>query len=312
MSRSLNNGYSIPLIGLGIHKLVHASEIHQVVKLAIDAGYRHFDCAWIYGTEAAVAKAIHEKIKEGVIKREDVYITTKLWNNYHQRKDVVEKLRESLQEMKFCYVDLYLIHWPLGFKVNANSLPLNEGPSAYSDVDYVETWQGMEDCVYQGYTRSIGLANFNSEQITRILKNANIKPTVNHIEVHPRLNQKKIIEFCTQRNILVTGYCPLGINEMGGVPNFPEPTICDEKIDEIARKHRKTAAQVVLNYLISLGICVVTRCSNQFRIREHIDIFDFQLDSQDVEYLDSCNRNQRICAFSAFVDHKYYPFHVEF
>lgn len=108
----------------------------------------------------------------------------------------------------------------------------------------------MEDCVIKGYAKSIGLANFNSEQIKRILRNSRIKPVVNQIEVHPEFNQKKLIKFCQQHQIVVTGYCPLGLNELSGTPGFPEPTILDERINEIGKKYNKTAAQVVLNYLV--------------------------------------------------------------
>ncbi|RZC41293.1 aldose reductase-like [Asbolus verrucosus] len=299
------------------------SEIEKAVKLAIDSGYRHFDCAWIYGNEAEVGRAIKTKIKEKVIRRDEVFVTTKLWNNFHQRNKVVEMLQRSLVAMNLCYVDLYLIHWPIGFKETSKTLPLNEGKDAYSDVDYLETWQGMEDCVSSGYARSIGLANFNSEQIERVLKHAKFKPVILQIEVHPYFNQKRLIQFCKERDIIVTGYCPLGINELSGMPGFPERTILDAKIHQIAKKYNKTAAQVVLNYLVntyllcllhicfcqvSLGVCVVTKSVTKVRIMEYINIFDFILNQEDVAYLDSCNKNQRICPFSAFTDHKYYPF----
>lgn len=138
--------------------------------------------------------------------------------------------------------------------------PINEGKDAYSDVDYLETWEGMEECVKLGLTRSIGLSNFNSQQIDRVLQHSKIKPVVNQIEVNPNLNQKKLIQFCKERDIVVTGYCPLGRSENVGLPGFPEPTILDPKVKEIGKKCGKSAAQVVLNYLVrflgSAHICV--------------------------------------------------------
>lgn len=131
--------------------------------------------------------------------------------------------------------------------------PLSEGADAYADTDYLETWEGMEDCVNQGYAKSIGVSNFNSEQIDRLVKNAKIKPVVNQVEVNPNVNQKKLIKFCKDREIIITGYCPLGRSEEAGLRGLPESTILDPKVAEIAEKYNKTPAQVVLNYLVNIN-----------------------------------------------------------
>lgn len=161
------------------------------------------------------------------------------------------KIKETLSALKLDYVDLYLIHWPFGFKETASLWPVGEGEAAFSDVDYLETWSAMEECQKAGYAKSIGVSNFNAEQIERILKNCTIKPAVNQVEVNPNLNQKKLIEFCKKHDIVVTGYCPLGRSEHAGTPGFPDPTIFDPKVAEIGKKYNKTPAQVVLNYLVS-------------------------------------------------------------
>lgn len=129
---------------------------------------------------------------------------------------------------------------------------MDQGEAAFSDVDYLETWSGMEECVRLGLAKSIGVSNFNEEQVERILKNCSIKPAVNQVEVNPNLNQKKLIEFCKKHDIVVTGYCPLGRSEYAGTPGFPEPTIFDPKVKEIGKKYKKSAAQVVLNYLVRM------------------------------------------------------------
>lgn len=142
--------------------------------------------------------------------------------------------------------------------------PINEGKDAYSDVDYLETWEGMEECVKLGLTKSIGISNFNSEQISRLLKAAKVKPVVNQVEVNPNLNQKKLIEFCKSKEIVIVGYCPLGRSENAGMPGFPAPTILDPKVKEIGKKYGKTPAQIVLNYLVS--ILALTANFDQFYI----------------------------------------------
>lgn len=168
----------------------------------------------------------------------------------------------------------------------------------------------MEKCQEKGLTKSIGVSNFNSQQLDRLLKVAKIKPVVNQVEVNVNLNQKKLIEFCKERDIVITGYCPLSKGEVARF-DIPPP-ILDPKVIEIAKKHKKTPAQVILNYLISLGISVIPKSSNPKRINENFDVFDFTLDKEDVEYLDSLNRNMRICFFSEFKDHPHYPFNIEF
>lgn len=307
----LNNGMSLPTIGLGTYKS-GGMDVKRAVKEAIDVGYRHFDCAWFYGNEREVGSAIRDKIKEGKIKREDIFITSKLWNNFHAKEDVIPMIRETLNEMKMDYIDCYLIHWPFGFRKDADFWPIGDGSDTYSDVDYIETWKGMEECIHKGLTKSIGVSNFNSAQIERLLQVANIKPVCNQVEVNPNINQKDLIKFCSSKDIAVVGYCPLGRSEFVGQRGFPSPTILDPKVIEIGKKYNKSAAQVVLNYLVNLGISVVPKSVTPTRIKENFEIFDFQLDENDIQYLDSCNKNQRVCPLAEFKNHPHYPFNIPF
>lgn len=308
----LNNGVFLPTVGLGTYRS-KPGEVEEAVKTAIDVGYRHFDCAWFYGNEKEVGSAIREKICQGVVKREDLFITSKLWNNFHARDAVIPKLKESLAAFRLDYLDLYLIHWPFAFKEDAPLWPIEDPKSAYSDIDYLETWQGMEEAQKLGLTKAIGVSNFNAEQVDRVLMNGTIKPVCNQVECNPNINQKKLIKFCKERDIVVVGFCPLGRSEYAGNPGFPEPTIFDPKVAEIGKKYNKTPAQVVLNYLVgSLGIVVVPKSVTESRIAENFAIFDFELDAGDVAYLDSCHKNQRVCPLPAFQDHKHYSFNTEF
>ncbi|XP_050300135.1 1,5-anhydro-D-fructose reductase-like [Anthonomus grandis grandis] len=309
---TLNNGIEFPTVGLGTYRS-KPGEVEEAVKTAIDAGYRHFDCAWFYGNEHEIGQAIHSKICSGVIKRKDVFIGSKLWNNFHARSAVVPKLKESLEAFRLDYLDLYLVHWPMGFKEDAPLAPKENVQEAFSDVDYLETWQGMEDAYKLGLVKSIGLSNFNAEQVDRICKNCTITPTINQVECNPNINQKKLIKFCRERGVLLMGFCPLGRSEYSGRPGFPEPTIYDPKVQEIGKKYNKTGAQVVLNYEVNnLGIFVIPKSVTPSRIKENIDIFDFELNDEEVAYLDSCDKNKRVCPANDWKDHKYFSFNAEF
>ncbi|XP_023716709.1 aldo-keto reductase family 1 member B1 isoform X2 [Cryptotermes secundus] len=289
--------------------------MEQVVKDAIDAGYRHFDTALFYMNESEVGAAIRAKIAEGVIKREDVFVTTKLWNTHHRPGVVVDTCKKSLSNLGLDYVDLYLIHWPFGFQEGEDGRPKDENNKLiFSDVDYVDTWKAMEECVKQGLTKSIGFFNFNSQQIQRVLDIATIKPVVNQVECHPYLNQTKLIEFCREKGIQITAYSPFaGPTSIAPLHKgeSPEP-LKDPKIKELADKYNKTVAQVILKYLVQLGVVPIPKSSNKKRLLENIDIFDFELRPEDVSVMNSLNRNNRICDFIQVKEHKHYPFNIEY
>ncbi|KAL0131927.1 hypothetical protein PUN28_000005 [Cardiocondyla obscurior] len=175
------NGYEVPIFGLGTWKS-KPGEVTQAVKDAIDIGYRHIDCAHIYGNEKEVGAAIDAKIKKGVVKREDLFITSKLWNTFHSPHLVEPAVKKTLANLGLDYLDLYLIHWPFGYKEDGELFPTNpDGSVALSDVDYLDTWKAMESVLSKGFTKNIGVSNFNSEQITRILENATVKPVTNQV-----------------------------------------------------------------------------------------------------------------------------------
>ncbi|XP_015112513.1 1,5-anhydro-D-fructose reductase [Diachasma alloeum] len=304
-----SNGRFMPMLGLGTYESL-AGNVERAVKYAIDNGYRHIDTAFFYQNEKEIGNAISAKIKDGTVTREDLFITTKIWNNTHAEDKVVPTCRKSLANLGLDYVDLYLIHWPFGFKEGDDLTPKDSnGKYLFSDIDYLDTWKGMEECVRLGLVRSIGVSNFNSQQITRLMGAATIKPVNNQVEVNVNFNQRPLIEFCKQQNITVTAYSPLGRpgNRHGVVNSLDDP-----KMQTIAEKYKKTPAQIALRYLYQLGVTPIPKSVTESRIKENIDIFNFELTPEEVTTIDSVGNKKRIVAFEEAKEHKYYPFSIPF
>lgn len=309
---NLSDGKSVPIVGLGTWKS-KPGEVKQAVKDAIDAGYRHFDCAFMYQNENEIGEALQEKIGDGSVKREDLFITSKCWNTFHSRDKVFECLKKSLSLLKLDYLDLYLIHWPLGYKEDGELIPKDEnGKLLYSDIDYLETWKAMEDCHKKGLVRSIGLSNFNSVQIKRICSNATIKPVMLQVECHPYLTQSSLIEFCKDLNIAVTAYSPLGSPDRPWAKPDDPQLLEEPKIKEIGNKYNKSSAQVLLRYQVQRGVIVIPKSVTKQRIISNIQLFDFELTPEEMETIASFNRNYRVCHISWVSDHPFYPFSIPY
>ena len=228
----------IPKIGLGTWKMDN-DKVYEVVLKAIKLGYRYIDCAWEYENEEGVGKALKEAIEQKIVKREELFIVTKLWNTYH-RKDLVEKnIQDSLKKLNLTYVDLYLIHWPLAFKPGDDPYPRIEGHIQYDKVPLHETWEGMEDLVTKKLTRYIGVSNFPSILLHDLIQSCKIKPVVNQIESHIYLQQNDLIKWCQKNDIIVQAYSPLGGNYDYGSTvkdNKFEHPLKNKKIMELAQK----------------------------------------------------------------------------
>ncbi|CAD7083084.1 unnamed protein product [Hermetia illucens] len=310
----LNNGLEMPAFGLGTF-MSKPNEVAEAVKYAIDRGYRHFDTAFAYENESEVGRAIREKISEGVVKREDIFVTTKLWCIHHEPSRVEAACRKSLENLGLDYVDLYLIHFPVGFVYidEKTLIPCKEGTSSIltNDVDYLDTWKAMESLVKAGLVRSIGLSNFNAAQTERVLKNCEIKPVTNQVQCSIEQNQKKLIEFSRKRDIIITAYSPLGRpNPSERKPSF----FYENPTKAIAEKHKKTPAQIALRYVLQLGTVPIPKSVTKARIDENIEIFDFELSSDEMKLLDALHTGERVGAILKMIDndHPYYPFKAEF
>lgn len=308
----LNDGNRMPMLGLGTWN-AQGKELKDAVKAAIYAGYRHIDTATNYKNEHLVGEAISECIDEMIVKREDMFITTKLWNNSHSRASVMEAICKSLVALKTNYVDLYLIHYPIGYQEGEVLSPVDAlGQVITSDVDYVETWLGMEDVKRAGLTKSIGVSNFNIAQLKRILQNCSIVPTMNQVECHPYLNQAKLLKFCCSQGIKLTAYSPLG--SPGRLdPHLQEPYLIEDPlVKNIAKKYQRPPAHVLIRYQLQRGIAVIPKAIQAAHIRSNIDALTFELSKDDMVKLESLNRNHRFMKFERCLTHKYYPFNDEY
>ncbi|AGC67495.1 2,5-didehydrogluconate reductase [Thermoclostridium stercorarium subsp. stercorarium DSM 8532] len=259
---TLNNGVKMPWLGLGVWKITKPEEIDFAVKTALEAGYRSIDTAEVYGNEEGVGKAI----RESGIPRDEIFITTKLANS-EQRKGYDAALRafeESRKRLGVEYIDLFLIHWPVKDK-------------------YVESWKALIKLYNDGLVRAIGVSNFLIHHLEDIISETGVVPAVNQVELHPWLNQSELVEFCQKHKIQVEAYSPL----MGG--RLGEVT----ELNDIANKYRKTPAQIVLRWNLQRGIIVIPKSVHRERIIENSQIFDFSLSDEDMELINSLNRNQR-------------------
>ncbi len=256
----LNNGVEMPIFGLGTYLTRRGKETQEAVVHALEAGYRHIDTAKIYGNE----KDVGEGIRKSGIPREDIFITTKLWNSDHGYDRTVAACERSLKTLGLSYVDLYLIHWPVEGLRN-------------------DTWKAMERLLNEGKCRAIGVSNYMICHLEELLDNSSTIPAVNQVEFHPYLYQKDLLEFCQSHDIQLESYSPLTKGEK----------LNDPRLVAIASKYSKSPAQVLIRWVLQRGIVVIPKSSRKERIYENADVFDFEISREDMKALDSFNQDLR-------------------
>lgn len=262
---TLNNGVKMPWLGLGVFRVENGPDAVNAVREAIVQGYRSIDGAAIYENEEAMGQGIKEGIKEAGISREDLFITSKLWNADQGYESGIKAYEASLKRLGLDYLDLYLIHWPVKGK-------------------YKEAWRALSTLYKESRVKSIGVSNFQIHHLEDIFKDSEIKPAVNQVEYHPRLTQKPLHEFCKVHGIQLEAWSPLMVGKL----------FDNEVLKDIANKHNKSVAQIILRWDIENQVITIPKSINKGRIKENSDIFDFQLTKEEVEKIDSLNQDLRV------------------
>ncbi|SER99009.1 aldo/keto reductase [Psychrobacillus sp. OK032] len=262
---TLNNNVEMPLLGLGVFQVEEGQELIDAVKTAILHGYRSIDTAAIYANEVGVGQGIREAIETTGIAREDLFITSKVWNSDLGYESTIAAYEESLSKLGLDYLDLYLIHWPVAGK-------------------YKEAWRALETLYKEGRVKAIGVSNFQTHHLEDLMKDAEIKPMINQVESHPRLTQKELKRFCKEHNIQVEAWAPLMQGQL----------LDNEALQEIANKYGKFIAQIILRWHLQSGVITIPKSTKAHRIVENADVFDFELTKEDVEHIDSLNENHRV------------------
>lgn len=294
----------IPPVGFGFWK-VPTEQTAEVCRSAIATGYRHLDCACDYGNESQVGEGIQKALSEKLCRREDLWVTSKLWNTYHAGEHVRPACERSLRDLKLDYLDLYLIHFPIASRF----VPFEKAypPGWISDpaaehprleevrVPILETWRAMEALVDAGLVRSIGISNFGTSLIRDLLASAKIRPAVLQIESHPRLTQEKLIRYCQQESISVTAFSPLGAQSYFSLKMAEQrESLLDlPMIREIAECCQCTPAQVLLRWGVQRGTSVIPKTNSLERMKENLQIDHIQLTEAQMQQISSLNQNRR-------------------
>ncbi|XP_059433374.1 non-functional NADPH-dependent codeinone reductase 2-like [Corylus avellana] len=277
-----SSGKTLPLVGFGTAEFPLGASpevMKESILHAMRLGYRHFDSAAVYQSEQILGEAIDDALRLGLIRsRDELFITSKLWCNNAHRHLVLPALRQTLNNLKSEYVDLYLIHWPISMKPGEFELPIKK--KDLLPLDYKSVWEAMEECQNLGLAKLIGVSNFSCEKLETLLATAKIPPAVNQVEMNPLWQQKKLREFCEKKGIHITAYSPLGAK---GTPWGSNWVMDSQVLKDIAIAKGKTSAQICIRWVYEQGVSVLVKSFNKQRIEENLDMFEWSLSPKESE-----------------------------
>ncbi|APU70330.1 aldo/keto reductase [Christiangramia flava] len=278
------NGDQMDAIGLGTWKSEKGA-VTKAVKIALENGYRHIDCASTYGNEAEVGEAFKEVFEGNTVKRDDVWVTSKLWNNAHKKEDVIPALKNTLNDLNLEYLDLYLMHWPVAIKPEVGFPEKAEDFLSLDEVPLIETWNEMVKAKEQGLVKHIGVSNFSIPKLKGLMEETDHTPEMNQVELHPYLQQNELLEFCSRNQINVTAYSPLGSGDRPDrMKAADEPSLLENPvIQRIAKKHGANEGQILIKWSEQRGTGVIPKSTNKERIIGNLASAGFQLDEDDLK-----------------------------
>ena len=286
------NADVIPALGLGTWES-KPKEVYTAVKTAIELGYRHIDCAPIYGNEKEVGVAIAQCIHEGLVSREELWITSKLWNDSHARADVIPALQQTLEDLQLEYLDLYLIHWPVVLKKGVGFPSSGSDFISLKEVPSIETWEAMEETVRLKLCKHIGVSNFGIKALQNLLENCRLKPEMNQVECHPYFQQDALLSFCKANDINFTAYSPLG--RPGVFKAAHKPTLLEDPVlNELATTHQCTVAQVIISWHLHRDIVVIPKSVTPSRIAENFTSEIVSLSNKEMKAIAKIDNGFRI------------------
>jgi alcohol dehydrogenase (NADP+) len=293
------NGDRMPMLGLGTWKS-EPGEVQAAVREAINVGYRHIDSATFYGNEAEVGEAIRDAIGDGQVAREDLFITSKLWNNAHGRANVDPTLRATIDALGVDYVDLYQIHWPVSVRPDVG---LPASAEDFLEVPVEETWAGFEAARDAGLTRHIGVSNFSAKKLGKLISRSKIKPEVNQVELHPLLQQPQLLAYCKSEDIHVTAYSPLGSGDRPAFLKADDAPVLleDPVIRSIADVHDRTPAQVLLAWHLQRGVSTIPKSVKPARLRENLAAAQLVLSGAEMGQIAELDRGYRLISGDIWV-----------